>query len=209
MRKFFHSIAFHPIFTFLAGIASIISLTISYNNEQIFYWIIFALIAIIFLQLLYLINVNSKMVEKTNFLLGKMDVVNFNIFQSRIDLEEDDEGKYISKADVFLVIQSSLTPDNLLKKPIALVQLQYPSQLKMKFDLRNHLIKQKENTNNSCCFEVPLGTGIEFIAIRSIHLKDGDADAFKASSQKIDITITCPSLEQTLFESVQISSVGW
>lgn len=209
MKLFFQSISNSPIFTFFAGIASIVGLIISYNNENVIYWLIFTVITLIFLQLLYLINLNNKMLEHSGMILGQKDIVNFNVFESKVDLEEKEDGSYASNADILLVLQSSLTPDVLLKKPIALVQIQFPSQLKMKFYYRNHLIQQKVNTNNTCSFEIPLNSGVEFIAIRSINLKDGEEETFKASSKKIDISIQCSILEQVMNESIPISNVGW
>ncbi|PEA92930.1 hypothetical protein CON66_27255 [Bacillus cereus] len=209
MKSFYQSISNSPFFTFLAGIASVIGLIISYNNDKIFYWLIFTLIVIIFLQLLYLINLNNKMLNHSSMVLGKMDVINFNVFESKVELEENEEGSYVSNADIFFVIQSALTPDTLLEKPVAIVQIQFPSQLRMKFYYRNHLIKQIENTNNTCSFEIPIGKDSEFIAIRSIHLKVGEEETFKASSKKIDVSITCSVTGQAMNESIPISSVGW
>ncbi|WP_394174022.1 hypothetical protein [Guptibacillus hwajinpoensis] len=209
MKLFYQSISDSPFFTFLGGVASIIGLVISYNNDKIFYWLILTIIVIVFLQLFYLINLNNGMLERSNIILGQMDIVSLNVFESKVDLEEKEDGSYASNADIFLVLQSSLTPDILLKKPVALVQIQFPSQLKMKFYYRNHTIKQKEHTNNSCSFEIPLSNGGEFIAIRSIHLKDGEEETFKGSSKKIDISINCAALNQVMSESIPISNVGW
>ncbi|MCA1020020.1 hypothetical protein LCM26_16945 [Bacillus stratosphericus] len=210
MNSFFKSISNSPIFTFLGGAASIVGLIISYNNDRVYYWFIFTFITLIFLQLLYLININNKMLVHSDKILKQKDLLNFYVFDSKVDLEEKKDGSYASNADIFLVLHPSLTPDALMKEPVAKMQIQFPSQLKMNFYYQNNLIQQIENTNNTCSFQIPLNSEVEFLAIRSIHLKDGEKSAFEASSKKIDISVECSILEQQVpSKSIPINNVGW
>ena len=211
LKNFYNSISNHPFFTFLAGIASVVSLILSIINEKLIYWIIFTLIFIIFLQLLFLIHENSMMIKDTRMIIGEMNTIKLDVFNTEIELVPEMTGDFISKSDLIIVISSICTPEIMENNPSAIVKLQYPSQLKMKFVLGNNIERLRGHSNNTCSFKVPLGSGNEFIGITSINVKSTDEQAFKESSKMIDINVTSDYLEKkiNLIKSVPVADVGW
>lgn len=184
---------------------------ISLSNDKFVLWILLTLICLVFLQLLNLVNVNSLVLKNTNTFLGEMNTVKLDVFQSNIELELTPSGDFLSKTDLLIVVSSICTPEKMEEYPIAIVKLQYPSQLKTKFNLGKGIKKLQGQANNTCSFSVELGTGNEFISLNSILIKSDDEQQFKESSKMIEINVTCDSFDKkvTLSNVVLIENLGW
>lgn len=205
------SISSHPIFTLLAGVASLVSLFISITNDKFLLWVLLTLICVVCLQLLFLLNINSQVLNNTNLVIGQMNTVKLDVFQSNIELELSPTGDFKSKSDLFIVVSSLCTPEKVEENPTAIVKLQYPSQIKMKFNLGKGIKKLQGQANNTCSFSVELGKENQFISLNSILVKSEDEQLFKESSKMIEINVTSDCFEKriALNESVIIENVGW
>lgn len=211
VKTVWDSISSHPIFTLLAGLASLVSLFMSITNDKFFIWVILTLICVVTLQLLFLLNTNSQVLHNTNLVIGQMNTVKLDVFQSNLELELSPTGDFISKSDLFIVVSSLCTPEKVEENPYAIVKLQYPSQIKMKFNLGKGIKKLRGQANNTCSFSVELGKGNQFISLNSISVKSEDEQLFKESSKVIEINVTSESFDKriSLNESVIIENLGW
>lgn len=201
MNGFFKWLSGNTIFAIFAGLASIVSLIISIMNDKWYQWTIFSTVLLTLILLIFLIYQNQLIV-------GRLDVLYLQVFETSVDLEVDDDGSYYSQADVIIAIQSSLTSNTLSCQPKAILHIQYPSQIKMKFFWRDPLIRKEEDTTDSCKIALPLSNGMTFVALRKIYLDQAEEGNFQRSSKKIAIRLDCPSLNQTKDDVINLSTVG-
>ncbi|MFC5603165.1 hypothetical protein [Sporosarcina koreensis] len=211
MKTVWDSISSHPIFTLIAGLSSLVSLVLSITNDKFFIWVLLTLICAVILLLLFLLNTNSKVLQNTNLVIGQMNTVKLDVFQSSLELELSPTGDFISKSDLFIVVSSVCTPEKVEENPNAIVKLQYPSQIKMKFNLGKGIKKLQGQANNTCSFLVELGKGSQFISLNSILVKNEDEQHFKESSKLIEISVSseCFDKKISLDESIIIENLGW
>ena len=200
MNNFFRWMSGNTVFVILAGLASIISLIISFMNEKWFFWAILSIASLTLILLQFLIYQNELIVRR-------LDVLYLKVFETSVDLEFNENGNYYSQADVIIAVQSSLTSNTLNAQPKASLYIQYPSQIKIQFSWRDPLIR-KEETIDSCKITFPLSNGITFIALRKIHLDQMEEGYFQRSSKKIAIKLDCESLNEARSELINLSTVG-
>ncbi|MGV2941464.1 hypothetical protein AB5I83_17810 [Mesobacillus sp. LC4] len=203
MSQFINRLSKSPNLLVGGSLASLISLPVSlvlsYLNENLFMWSLLTINIFILILLFILVKQNSRV-------LGRLDQVDYYIFNKNIDLEFDENlDKYVSKSDIILVLNSSLTTETIASKPFVEIQLSYPPQLQIDYNWTSEQILREEAKSDSSKFKISLVSGVVIIALRSLCLEKDQEKAFSETSGKIQIAIESELLSESRKEVIPVS----
>jgi hypothetical protein len=186
-------------FIVICGLASIISLVVSFLNEKFILFSILTICLFTCLTLFELVNQNARMFRR-------LDDVNCDIFNQNIDIEYDeDKDIYICSSPIIIAMTSFLTPETASKKPTVLVEVDFPSELSLDFNYSTECISREEVSSNSAKFKVTLKSDTIIIAISSLSLNKEKETEFSKSSKKISVTFDSNLLLETKKENLLVS----
>ncbi|MFJ7451362.1 hypothetical protein [Bacillus thuringiensis] len=199
MNKLLSGIASNSVFVVCSGIASLVSLVVAFMNDNLVLWTIFTCCIFIALLMINLVLQNQKMFKR-------LDDLKYDIFNQNIDLEFDEEKKfYFLNSPIIIVLTSFLTVETLNKNPFVMVQVEYPSELDIEFNIMSENIYKDEANSNSAKFKVVLKSEAIVLVIENIRLKKDREDEFLRTTQKINITFESELFSENKKESLLVT----
>ncbi len=199
LSKLFDSLSKNSFFIVATGIASLVSLVVSILNDKFILWSIFTFCIFILITLIKLVKQNSKMFRR-------LDDLNCDIFNQNVDLEYDEKNEiYSSQLPIIIVMTSFLTPETASKNPIVRIQVDFPPQLNLDFNLSTEYITKEEFNSNSVKFKVTLKSEATILTIRSLSLIKEKESEFLKTSQKINIVFESDLLLESKKENLLVS----
>ncbi|RJS61752.1 hypothetical protein [Bacillus sp. PK3_68] len=201
MNNLLNKLAANAVFVIIAGLASIVSLVVAFINDKQILWIILTINS-------FLLLVVWKLVSQNSVILGRLDNIDFYVLQREIELEEDEDEKYVSKGDVILALQASLSQESLSAQPQATIEISYPSQLQIEYIFNSERIRRDSANSDKSKFNISLSHGISFIALRSISIGKENENDFLRSSRQIIVKVQSDLLSESKEEIIPVSLVG-
>ncbi|MBR9663719.1 hypothetical protein [Bacillus cereus] len=199
MNKLLSGIASNSVFVVCSGIASLVSLVVAFMNDNLVLWTIFTCCIFIALLMINLVLQNQKMFKR-------LDDLKYDIFNQNIDLEFDEEKNfYFLNSPIIIVLTSFLTVETLNKNPFVMVQVEYPSELDIEFNIMSENIYKDEANSNSAKFKVVLKSEAIVLVIENIRLKKDREDEFLRTTQKINITFESELFSENKKESLLVT----
>jgi len=199
LNKLLSGIASNSVFVVCSGIASLVSLVVAFMNDNLVLWTIFTCCIFIALLMINLVLQNQKMFKR-------LDDLKYDIFNQNIDLEFDEEKNfYFLNSPIIIVLTSFLTVETLNKNPFVMVQVEYPSELDIEFNIMSENIYKDEANSNSAKFKVVLKSEAIVLVIENIRLKKDREDEFLRTTQKINITFESELFSENKKESLLVT----
>ena len=179
-----YELAKNPYLTIASGLGSIVSCIVGFfATETQLLWGIFTLCLLIFLIVLILTSQNNR-------LIGKMDKVDYHIFNQNIVLEHDlTTNKYVSKDELTLVLHMLLTNETSTKQHKAFIEIRFPSVIEIDHHWTSEKITQLDDNSDFTSFSILLSSGVTLLALKSITLDKNKEDEFYRTGKKIEVTI--------------------
>ncbi|MEC3335012.1 MULTISPECIES: hypothetical protein [Bacillus cereus group] len=199
MNKLLSGIANNSVFVVCSGIASLVSLVVAFTNDNLVLWTIFTCCIFIALLMINLVLQNQKMFKR-------LDDLKYDIFNQNIDLEFDEEKDfYFLNSPIIIVLTSFLTVETLNKNPFVMVQVEYPSELDIEFNIMSENIYKDEANSNSAKFKVVLKSEAIVLVMENIRLKKDRENEFLRTTQKINITFESELFSENKKESLLVT----
>lgn|GEM_PF-3645083 len=199
MNKLLSSIASNGVFVVCSGIASLVSLGVAIFNETLLLWLIFSCCIFTSILMMVLVGQNRKMFKK-------LDDIKYDIFNQNVELEfDEDKNHYSSNAPIIIVLTSFLTEETLNKNPNVMIQVDYPSELDLEFNIMSESIYKDEANSNSAKFKVVLKSEAIVLVIENIGLLKDKENEFLRTTKKINFTFESELLIETKKESLLVS----
>ncbi|MED1409802.1 hypothetical protein [Bacillus paramycoides] len=199
MNKLLSGIANNSVFVVCSGIASLVSLVVAFMNDNFVLWTIFTCCIFIALLMINLVLQNQKMFKR-------LDDLKYDIFNQNIDLEFDEEKDfYFLNSPIIIVLTSFLTVETLNKNPFVMVQVEYPSELDIEFNIMSENIYKDEANSNSAKFKVVLKSEAIVLVMENIRLKKDRENEFLRTTQKINITFESELFSENKKESLLVT----
>ncbi|QWG87556.1 hypothetical protein [Bacillus mycoides] len=199
MNKLLSGIANNSVFVVCSGIASLVSLVVAFTNDNLVLWTIFTCCIFIALLMINLVLQNQKMFKR-------LDDLKYDIFNQNIDLEFDEEKDfYFLNSPIIIVLTSFLTVETLNKNPFVMVQVEYPSELDIEFNIMSENIYKDEANSNSAKFKVLLKSEAIVLVMENIRLKKDRENEFLLTTKKINITFESELFSENKKESLLVT----
>jgi hypothetical protein len=199
LSNFFESLSKNSYFIIFTGFCSIISLVVTYINDNVVIWSILTISIFTFITLTKLVKQNSRMFRR-------LDDLNCEIFNQNVDLEFDEDNDiYKSQLPIIIVMTSFLTPETISKKPIVWVQVDFPPQLNLDFNLTTDNITKDTTSSNSVRFKVTVKSEASVMAIRNLSLSKDKETEFSETTKKINIKFESDLLLEPKTENLFVS----
>lgn len=201
MNSVIDNIYNNKIFTVASGASSLISLILAIVlQENIILWLILSIQIAILIILFFIMKYNSIMI-------GRLDCVNLDIIGSSIELCEIEENgesdKYKSKDNITLIIRSYLSKNKATENPKAILELRFPSQIKMEVDTLD-IVQRDKITNDLMIFNIPLEKEIIHISLKAIILDNKEYEKFLQSTKRIEVKLKSDLLTNHKEEYINI-----
>lgn len=199
MSDFLGNLTKSNLFILCTGIASLVSLIVSMLNDNFILWAIFTFCLVNSILIFMLVGKNQKMFKR-------LDDLNCNIFNSNIELEfDEDKNYYYSSSPIIIVFTSFLTTETLNNDPFVTVQVDYPSELDIEFNIMSETILREEANSNSAKFKVTLKAEAIVLIIDNIRLLKDKEDEFLRTTKKINFKFESKLLLENKSESLLVS----
>lgn len=192
-------VANSSFFIICTGIASLISLIVSVLNDNFLLWAIFTVCLFISILISILVLQNKKMFKR-------LDDLKYDIFNQNVELEfDEDKNYYYSNSPIIMVFTSFLTVETLNNTPFVTVQVDYPSELDIEFNIMSENILKEEANSNSAKFKILLKAEAIVLIIDNIKLIKEKEEEFIKTSGKINLMFESELFPEVKKESLLVS----